>query len=228
MRYQWALHRMRRLWRKIRERHQSCSSLEVYETEVGIKYRYGRFDSDKFNQFLIGEKAFGESSSVTFLNLLLPPDLLKNQYTLCGKALLYSPHLQFMKAMGDGVSDMENEYVLRYQRGTLDARLPEKFDMERMVQKYRERRNELKKVGAFTVYVVEVWLKNEPGYVILDGKHRAAMIASLECSELLRVCLVSKIYANDFFFKEIYTYCLNSDPGEYYINQQVIKAITNE
>jgi hypothetical protein len=226
--YYRTLHRVQRLWQKIHERQPGWSSFEVFETDVGIKFRHGRFNSDKFNQFVIGEKALVEFPSITFSNLLLPPDLLKNKYTLCGRELLQSPHFRLMKAIGDGIFDSENEYVLRYKQGTLDARLPERLDPEQLVQKYQQRRNELKRVGVFTIHVVEVLLENKPSYIIVDGKHRAAMIASLGSPESLRLRLVSKNYSNEFFFKEVYTYCLNSDPGEYSINQQIIKAIINE
>ena len=203
------------------------SELKVFETEVGVKYKNGAFNSAHFDRYVI-RKISLTSLSVSFSSLLLPPDLLRNQNTLCGVRLPHSPHFHLMAAIESSKSIRESEYLQRCQRGTIDARLPAKRNLNSLVRRYHIQRAELCETGTSTISVIQVSWHGEPVYVIADGKHRAALAACLNRPESICLQLLSADFAQDAFFQTVYSFVLNLDAHDYSINQQMIRTILGE
>ena len=201
--------------------------LSVFETDAGVKYEFGRFDSNHFSRFLIREESF-PSVVQSFSELVVNPDLLRNRYALCGTAITETPYFQLMADIDTGVLTPDSDYVRRAGNGTLDHRLPYSYDLDFLHHQYRLRCQELTERGEFTISVIRVSLQNRQRYVILDGKHKAAMAAYLHRPESLRLRFLSNGFSRDTFFRRVYAYTLARDPDEYSINQTMIRAILNE
>ena len=63
--------------------------------------------------------------------------------------------------------------------------------------------------------------------VIVDGKHRAALVASLGRPEALRLRLVSRRILKEVFFERIYSFALRLR-RDYSVNHMLIKALIDE
>ena len=199
----------------------------VYETTKGVKYQFGRFNSDRFNEYFQEEYSF-LSTGLTFSNLLFPPDLLRNSYTQCGISLTSSAHFRLMEEIENRSINSTSEYIMRCSLGTLDARLPFNPGVNKLIQRYQDQKelilgNSIVRISAILINSVK-----NPSYIILDGKHRAAQLAFFDKPELLRIQLISKEFANSSFFRKVYSYVLALDPSEYSINQKIIKEILDE
>ncbi|NIM96334.1 MAG: hypothetical protein GTO18_21765 [Anaerolineales bacterium] len=215
------------LLRRFFTRYFQAPRLTVFETEVGVKYRFGRFDSNKFVDYVIQEVPF-QSLGISFSDLVLPPDLLRDRYTLCGMALPLSPHFQLMEEIDTGTLAMGSEYMSRCKMGTLDARLPSNPRMTDLTQQYWRQKKEMIQHETVTISVIKVSLGSRQKYVIADGKHRAAMVAYFDRPEYLHLRLLSNAFTQDPFFQHVYSYTLGLDSHEYSINQDVIRAILDE
>jgi len=205
----------------------SRKRLVVFETGVGVKYRFGRFDSSRFSEYVIQEVPF-TSTGLHFSELVIPLDLLRNRYTSCGRALLQSAHFRLMEEIENGTLTPDSEYISRCKLGTLDARLPFSPELEYLTRRYQLQKEELLQGKTVTIFVIQASLRDKPTYIIADGKHRAALVAYLDRPELLRIRLLSNAFAQDPFFQQVYSYTLGLDPREYSINQEMIKVILNE
>lgn len=201
--------------------------LSVFETEVGVKYRFGRFNSARYVDYVIQEIPFS-SSGLRFSDLVFPPDLLRDRYTLCGIGVPQSPHFGLMEDIEKGTPGDECAYMSRRKNGTLDARLPAEGGFGYITQRYWLRKRELLLNGAGQISVIRVSVRDEPKYVIEDGKHRAAMAAYLGRPDCLHLRLLSNAFTQDPFFQQVFSYTLGLDSGEYSINQEVIRAILDE
>lgn len=205
----------------------TSDNLTVFETSVGVKYQNGRFDSSRFDEYVTHDIPY-ESAEIRFADLVLPPDLLRNRYTLCGKSILDSPHYHLIDAIARGRLTSEHEYLTRVMMGTLDARLPKKTTVEFLLHKFQARQAELLRGDTVTIYVIKMTFQDRPVYVIADGKHRAAMVAYFNFPELLHLRVISGDFAKEPFFSNVYSYTLNMNQTEYSINQEMIKACQNE
>jgi hypothetical protein len=198
-----------------------------FETEVGVKCRLGRFNSERFRDYVEYESPF-LSISCDFADLLMPADFLRDRFTLCGMSLPESPYVRLMEEIASGALAADSEYVSRCRAGTLDSRQPFSPSLEGLQDCYRLRVRELSENRPFYVYVRRVLWRGETAYVIADGKHRAALAASLNRPECLRLRFVSGDALREPFFQQTYAHVLSLDPLEYSINQQMIKAIQDE
>lgn len=215
------------LLRRFIARHIQAPRLSVFETGVGVKYRFGRFDSNQFSDFVIQEVSF-KSLDLRFSELVMPPDLLRDSYTLCGMALPLSPHFQLMEEIDTGTLEMGSEYIARRKMGTLDAQLPFNPDTGDLIRQYWRRKKELIRRKTVTISVIKVSLEGEEKYVIADGKHRGATVAYLDCPEYLYLRVLSKAFTQDPFFQHVYSFTLGLDSHEYSINQDLIRVILDE
>lgn len=207
---------------------QGVRSPSLYETDVGVKYRHAYFDSARFSEYIEDEFVLG-SLDLPFSDFLMPPDLLRNAYTNCGKSILESPHYQLMNELESGTfSEAGSNYLRRSKSGTLDARSPVNVDPKFIREKFKMRKEELLRGGYLTVTVFRLCLKQRSRYVIADGKHRIAMAALLSCPQQLLLRRISRRFSDDPFFHRIYSFILTLEPNDYSINQQIIKAILNE
>lgn len=220
----------RQLGNKIQQHlFKQSSKLQVFETSVGVKYKNGWYDSNRFDDYTVDEIPF-LSSGCSFDNLLLPPDLLRNEHTSCGKSILQSPHYSLMSAIESHSSLHDCDYIKRASAGTLDGRLPSNPSLKLLVDYYQTRKTELTLSNTFVVMVLSLANTNYGGsnYMLVDGKHRAVLAAYLDKPHLLCLRLVSAKFAEDPFFQSIYSYVLQMDTKLYSVNQKMIRAILNE
>ena len=202
----------------------NASWLNTFETNVGMKYRFGGFDSGKFNQFVEEEFSF-ESSGLSLHDFVLPPDLLRDKYTSCGHIITESVHLELMKDLAQNELTRDSNYISRARNGTLDARMPFECKLEFLRGTFGARVKALQEGELFTIYVLRVLFREKCQYVIADGKHRTALVAYFQKPQALRIRLISSSFAQELFFRKIYSHVLRLNPTEYSINQEMIKAI---
>jgi hypothetical protein len=97
-------------------------------------------------------------------------DGLKDPYTLLGRRLADSPHIELMRTLEEGGDPRHTEYAERLTGGTLSQGLPVRFDEAYVRERFRARDAEIAGGTAQTVKTITI---NGTRY-ILDGKHRAA------------------------------------------------------
>ena len=199
----------------------------VFETEVGVKYKHGTYNSVKFNDYITTILPIIDTCP-SFDCLILNPDLLRNKFTLCGIPITMSPHFRLMEEIETGDLTPESEYISRCRKGTIDARAPFNPDTNNLIKKHQYQKDKLKKNGSFTISVIKVRFNDKNQFVIADGKHRAALILYLNRPEDLYLNILSNEFVKDHFFTEIFSYILKLDQEEYYINQSMIRAILHE
>jgi hypothetical protein len=167
------------------------------------------------------------ATNLDFSSLVMPPDLLRNRYTLCGNMVLQSPHYRLIEELAHGTLTFDSEYITRATLGTLDARVPGKPALEYLASKHQLRREELFSDKRIEIFVTEVVIKEKRVYVIADGKHRAALVAYYNRPESLHLRVISNEFCQDPFFRSVYGFMLSKDPQGYSINQEMIKALQN-
>lgn len=196
----------------------------VFETQVGVKYRFIRFNSNRFGEHIIQTVPF-LSANISFSDLVMPPDLLKNAYTQCGQPLTQSAHYKLIEEICTETLTLNSEYIVRSKMGTLDARLPTNPSLEALTHKCQTRQSELFGGKLMKIFVIKVMLKDKPAYVIADGKHRATLVAYHNQPQSLLLQIISAGFIRDHFFNQIYSYTLNMNPIEYSRNQEMIKQM---
>lgn len=211
----------RRLW----SRSAGWRELLLFETRVGVKYKNSDFRSDYFGRYSPQTVDFS-AAHLSWDDLLLPPDLLKNPFTNCGKTVLASPHFELMVALQRGAAPLA--YMKRVRAGTLDGRLPGYADAAFLKRQYQKRLAALARNGRVSVWVTPIVWRGQPKYMIVDGKHRAALVAQLNRPEALRLQVITHGFAQDPFFQTIYSFVQSLKPDDYSINQEMIQAVLYE
>ena len=87
----------------------------IYETEVGVKYKHGRYNSNRFNTYIDAVLPFTDVCS-SFDCLILNPDFLRNKFTLCGIPITMSPHFRLMEEIETRDLTPESEYISRCRK----------------------------------------------------------------------------------------------------------------
>jgi hypothetical protein len=200
--------------------------LVAYETSVGLKYRGARFDSRLFSEHVVDALPLSGCPG-GFSRLLMPPDLLRNQFTLCGKPIIESPHFGLMQAIEAGTLAEDVEYARRMRKGTLDARPPARTRLERLAESYRQCKDDLAANHVLEILVIRMIWRGESAYVIADGKHRAAVAAALNKPESVSLQVISRDFALHPFFEFLYGRVLDLKSADYTINQDMIKEIVD-
>lgn len=199
----------------------------VFETAVGVKYRGIGFDSDRFQECVIRETPF-TSSGVSFADLLLPPDMLKDSHASCAMSLLESPHFRMIQEIMAGTLHAGSEYLWRCAMGTLDNRPPLVFSVNFLLDRHRLFYRDLQEGKKMYVYVVKIMLEDKKAFVIVDGKHRAAAAVAYGRPDSLLLRVVSGTFFEDRFFQRLYGYTLKKSPLEYSKNQKLIRVLQHE
>lgn len=194
-----------------------------FQTGVGVKCRLGRFDSRRLDDFVEAECPF-ESTKLKFSDLLMPADLLRNRYTICGVSLMQSPHYRLMEDISSGNLTSESEYVRRCRLGAVDSRPAYNPILTSLVEKYERRLREFRSNQVFEVYVRSVIWRGDWVLVIADGKHRAALAAFLHRADLVRLRYLSKSFLEEPFFRQVHSHVMRLSPSEYSINQEMIRS----
>lgn len=200
--------------------------LQVYETSVGLKYRNGSFGGH-FTDWVVEEKTLKELDE-SLDSFFLPPDLLLDEYTLCGRPITESPHVGLMRWLDEGMIEDKPEYIRRQRCGTLDARPQADRSPQVLMRSFRRRVEQLRGGGQFSIYAIHITTRGQQQYVIGDGKHRAALAYHLGRTDQLQVNLISPQFSNDPFFRKVYSAVLKRSSRRYSINQEWIKSILNE
>lgn len=145
----------------------------LYQTAGGIKAQNQLISSDMFSY-----QAVGEPKELSLDDLRLGWDGLRDCHTLLGRRLVDGPHLCLMRALTGNEPLMECEYLKRIAQGTLDFRPPRPLTSRYVA-------------GLKAVYARKITSVRDGSYApvklicvggerfILDGKHTAALCASL-------------------------------------------------
>lgn len=142
------------------------SYTKLFETKTGIKIINAHMRNDDL-----------QHSDVFLLNgedIYLGFDALNDDYTLCGKKIIESPHFELMKLLDKGEKIEESEYCIRYKIGALDGRYPvivNDKEIQRFQDYFVKRKNEIKSNMYSPVQVYKIGDR----YYLADGKHRAAL-----------------------------------------------------
>ena len=218
-----SLHLFRKYFNKLTK----TSSFTIFETEVGVKYKHGTYNSISFNDNITTILPFIDTCP-SFDCLILNPDLLRNKYSLCGTPISMSPHFRLMEDLENGWLTPESEYISRCKKGIIDARIPFSPDINNLINKHQYQKDKLSINGSLTISVIKVRFNDKNQFVIADGKHRAALIVYLNRPEDLILNLLSNEFVEDYFFTELFAYILKLNQEEYSINQSMIRAILHE
>jgi hypothetical protein len=199
----------------------------LVETRVGIKYVGRGFDSREFARFVVHTVA-PAPESFSWDDLLLPPDLLRDEFTHCGQSITRSPHIGFMREIQDGRAGGGSEYVRLCAKGTLDARRAFALDAAAFARVFRARCDELAARGVVHVHVFGARrLREREVYVIADGKHRAAQAALGGDVRCLRLHVVADDVLAQPFFRKIYGAVLSAG-ASYSVNRDMVKLLRHE
>jgi hypothetical protein len=120
-------------------------------------------------------------------------DGLKDPYTLLGRRLADSPHIELMRTLEDGGDPRRTEYAERLTGGTLSQGLPVRFDEAYVRERFRASDAEIAGGSVQTVKTITV----SGSRYILDGKHRAA-ISLLRGARVHCVDVTPIIFDGDF------------------------------
>ena len=107
-------------------------------------------------------------------DLLIGFDGLKDKYTLLGKPITDSPHMQFVELLKNNQKILDSEYMHRLQSGTLDLRQRKKISASKMKEFYTYFYRNSADIDNGSNKPIRVVCIGEKLY-IADGKHRAAM-----------------------------------------------------
>lgn len=138
----------------------------LFETKTGIKIVNAHMRNENFHH-----------SDIFYLNgeeIYLGFDALKDEYTLCGKTIIESPHFELMRLLDNGEQIESSEYCVRYKNGALDGRYPvivNAKEIERFHNYFCKRKDEVENDIYLPVQVYKVGKL----YYLADGKHRAAL-----------------------------------------------------
>ena len=133
--------------------------------------------------------------------LYLGFDALKDTYSLCGVNILNSPHYELMKTIEAGDDVSMSDYCKRCEKGALDGRSAihmNRYEIERLKEFYKQRKTSIleNSIGPAQVY------KINGQYYLADGKHRAALAASLGLK--IRCVEISSDFLKDSYRMWIY------------------------
>jgi hypothetical protein len=101
-------------------------------------------------------------------------DGLKDPYTLLGRRLADSPHIELMRTLEDGGDPRCTEYAERLTGGTLSQGLPVRFDEAYVRERFRARDAEIAGGTAQTVKTITI----DGARYILDGAPRRELAAA--------------------------------------------------
>ncbi len=191
-------------------------------TKDGIKYSNVGYNSDQFSTYVTNEANL-QQLDVSFSDLILPPDALKNQYTWAGKSIDESPHYRLIHELATGVLTQSSEYVQLCLAGRLDARRPFRPKLRKLQKIFDERMGELSRNRPFDIFVYQPARTEK--IIIADGKHRAALAAYMGKPDIVRLNFISQEVFLNPFFVGFYGQVLNAASFEYSINQHLIRLM---
>ncbi len=197
----------------------------LVHTRAGIKYVGRGFDSSQFDKYVM-RTLKGIPAEFAWENLVLPPDLLRDEYTHAGEPITRSPHFRLMQELRDNAPEKGAAYVGLCRSGTLDARRGFNVGVDVLAARFRERAAEVARSGEIDVLVFPPHrLANRDVYVIADGKHRAALAAVFGDTRPLRLQIVSQDVLAHPFFRKVYD-AVMAAPGKHFgANQRMVEML---
>lgn len=150
-------------------------AFRILETSVGYKLiNVGLFRTNGESMLTSEAVISDDCVEIDPSSLLLSIDYLKDSYTLLGCNIQDSPHYKLMGALDKGENIQKTEYMIRFGKGTLDARYPHHVkDFSFFYDKYNTMKKKLEENAVDSIVVFKVG----DDYYIKDGKHRAALCA---------------------------------------------------
>jgi hypothetical protein len=199
----------------------------LVRTPVGIKYVGRGFDSGQFERY--APRTTAPPDSFSWDDLLLPPDLLRDEFTHCGEPITHSPHFRLMQEMREGRPDAGSEYIRLCASGTLDARRAFAVDVAALSREFRAREEAFAARGETDVYVFGARRRGgRDVYVIADGKHRAAQAALSGDLRALRLRVVSDDVLAHPFFRKIYDAVMAGSDESFSANRRMVRLLRHE
>lgn len=129
-------------------------------------------------------------------HLLLGFDGLKDQFTLVDRPVNCSPHAEFMRTVAEGHTLGTTEYLARIRTGTLDRRPPRHMSTKHLRELRRRYDLAMEALRAGTIEPVKIARLRERLYIV-DGKHRAALAATLSGS--VRCVDASQVFCDSYY-----------------------------
>ena len=161
-------------------------------TRVGVKGYNVPLGSDS----PLFRPAPGPEIEVSCRDLLLGFDGLKDQFTLVDRPIDCSPHAELMRVVGKGHAPDATEYLARTHTGTLDRRRPRRIsttDLRELGRRYQQARDAFRSGISEPVKIARL---RERLYIV-DGKHRAALAATLTGS--VRCVDASHVFRDSYY-----------------------------
>jgi hypothetical protein len=161
----------------------------MFESKYGIKYFNQTLKSQQFdfapilNQMIIHPD-----------ELYIGFDGLKDNYSLLGLSISYSPHRKLMDALENHKTHLKTDYFERIRKGKLDTRFGFCFKKIFFYQVYKEKK---KQILSNAYSEVKVFYLNDR-YYILDGKHTAALCVALGKS--IRCVEIKHPFDHSYYF----------------------------
>jgi hypothetical protein len=156
-----------------------CKKLDIsilYHSKVGVKCLNQLITSEIFRWY--------PSSSLNVIpidELYLSVDGLKDAHTLLYHRILDSPHFELMEILRSKGEITRSEYISRVSRGTLDFRPPYICDQNYIRNLYHTYNRKKVSIECGNYEPIKVY-KIGYQYFIADGKHTAALCASMGIS----------------------------------------------
>lgn len=199
--------------------HKACKALGVtyyFDNGYGIK---------GLNKKQFTYKVTSNEKWIDAEQLILGYDGLKDPFTLVGCSIVDSPHFAFMKALKEKKDISQTDYVNREKEGSLDGRF-EQFVTQAELEKHkaifdRQLRNIASQNG-----LPSVVYRTQLGYVIIDGKHRAALGAYIN-GKARCVIVDSSEILRDTYLRDLYR-CMKKNEAEYTRNIAFIEMLLEE
>ena len=146
-------------------------TFRIVNTHVGYKFINVLLIRSPFLEELTGEVHILKPEQ-----LFLSIDYLRDKYTLLDCNIKDSPHYGLMKALLEGDSISETDYIKRARKGTLDSRFLSGYvDEDYYRENFYRRKNQIESGDQTPIKVFKV----NDRYYIKDGKHRAALCSLL-------------------------------------------------
>lgn len=197
----------------------------LVHTRAGIKYVGRSFDSSQFQRYVM-RTLDGLPSGFAWEDLVLPPDLLRDEYTHAGSPITHSPHFRLMQELRDNVPGKGAAYARLCRAGTLDARRGFDVDIDALSATFRDRAAAIARSGEIDVVVFPPRrLENRDVYVIADGKHRAALGAVIGDTRPLRLHIVSEDVLAHSFFRKTYDAVMSASKKRFAVNQRMVELL---
>lgn len=190
--------------------------MHFFETEYGIKVynKPSTFEPDIY--------LFDKVVELQPEEIYLGFDGLNDEYTLCEKKVIDSPHVDLIRTIKSGNSIYSSEYIQRERLGALDGRYSLTISDNVLNDRVRQCKICEQMVRENRYQDVYVYMLNDK-YYVLDGKHRIAMCYFLNKRVRCHV-LGLKELCDDIYTQRLYEE-LNKNSDKYSRNIAHLKPI---